>query len=174
VVNQGDLGEDLEGTEVVTTPPADVVLLGGAGPDTGYPELDTVFKLAMAGTPVVALHRNTRFQTAAGPALDMGAFVVGLEAATGREIPVLGKPAPAFFRAALAAIGAEPADTVMVGDDVVSDVLGAQEVGITGVLVRTGKFREADLALAPVRPDEVIDDIGNLPALLDPARGPQR
>ena len=32
-------------------------------------------------------HRNTRFQTAEGPTLDMGAFIVGIEAAAGIEIP---------------------------------------------------------------------------------------
>ena len=82
-----------------------VVLLGGAGASIGYRELDAVFKLAVEGVPVVALHRNTRFQTAEGPALDMGAFIVGLEAAAGIEIPVVGKPAPEFFRAALARSG---------------------------------------------------------------------
>jgi ribonucleotide monophosphatase NagD (HAD superfamily) len=55
----------------------------------------------------------------------------------------------------------------MVGDDVVSDVLGAQAVGITGVLVRTGKFRASDLDDAPAQPDHVIDDISQLPALVE-------
>jgi ribonucleotide monophosphatase NagD (HAD superfamily) len=53
----------------------------------------------------------------------------------------------------------------MVGDDIDSDVLGAQAVGITGVLVRTGKFRPSDLK-GRARPDHVIEDIGRLPALL--------
>jgi ribonucleotide monophosphatase NagD (HAD superfamily) len=55
----------------------------------------------------------------------------------------------------------------MVGDDIGSDVLGAQEVGITGVLVRTGEFRRSDLEGAGPGPDHVIDGIGDLPALLE-------
>ena len=60
-----------------------------------------------------------------------------------------------------------PNAAVMVGDDIESDVLGAQAVGITGVLVRTGKFRPSDLDRSAGRPDHVIDDIGGLPELLD-------
>jgi ribonucleotide monophosphatase NagD (HAD superfamily) len=55
----------------------------------------------------------------------------------------------------------------MVGDDLVSDVLGAQAVGMTGVLVRTGKFRPSDLDEAPGRPDRVIDGIGQFPELAE-------
>lgn len=168
VVNEGPLDEDLEGVEVVGADRAGVVLLGGAGPSVGYRRLDAAFRLAVSGVPVVALHRNTRYQTADGPSLDMGAFVVGLEAAAGIEIPVLGKPAAAFFGAALADLGADPAGALMVGDDVTADVLGAQAVGMTGVLVRTGKFRPQDLEDAAGAPDHVIDDIGRLPELLGP------
>ena len=123
--------------------------------------------LAGRGVPILALHRNTRFQTEDGPQLDMGAFVIGLEAAAGMGITVAGKPAPAFYGAALAELGIGPARAVMVGDDIGSDVVGAQDCGITGVLVRTGKFRESDLNGDKGRPDHVIDGIAALPALLD-------
>ncbi len=169
VVNEGDLRHDLVGVEVVDAAhalSADVVLLGGAGPSVGYTLLDQAFKLALEGAPVIALHRNTRFQTADGPALDMGAFVVGLEAAASIDITVVGKPAPSFFHAALADLDVKPEETVVVGDDVESDVLGAQAVGITGVLVRTGKFRPSDLDLHG-QPDYIIDDIGGLAGVLE-------
>jgi HAD superfamily hydrolase (TIGR01458 family) len=167
VVNEGPLDEDLEGVDIVEAAEAGVVLLGGAGPSIGYPQLDAVFKLATDGVPVVALHRNARYQTAAGPALDMGAFIVGLEAAAGIEIPIVGKPAPEFFQAALDDLAVRPAEALMVGDDIGSDVRGAQALGITGVLVRTGKFRLSDLEGAGRAPDHLIDNIGDLPDLLD-------
>lgn len=166
VVNEGSLDGDLTGVDTVGPDSAAVVLLGGAGPSIGYRELDAVFKLAVDGVPVVALHRNTRFQTAEGPALDMGAFVVGLEAAAGMQIPVVGKPAPEFFRAALADMGADVHEAVMVGDDIDSDVRGGQAIGLTGVLVKTGKYRPGDLETEGPAPDHVIEDIGQLPELL--------
>jgi ribonucleotide monophosphatase NagD (HAD superfamily) len=51
----------------------------------------------------------------------------------------------------------------MVGDDIVGDVQGAQRCGIRGVLVRTGKFRDVDLA-GETRPDAVLESLSDLPA----------
>jgi HAD superfamily hydrolase (TIGR01458 family) len=165
VLNEGDLSTDLAGVRLVGAGEADVILLGGAGPSTGYVEFDAVFKRALAGTPVVALHRNARFQKSDGPALDMGAFIVGLEAAADIDVVVVGKPAKAFYEAAISDLGSSPEATMMVGDDIGADVIGAQAVGVMGVLVKTGKFRPSDLD-GRARPDRVIDDIGGLSTLL--------
>jgi HAD superfamily hydrolase (TIGR01458 family) len=167
VLNEGDLTEDLEGLSLTDASSADVVLLGGAGPSLGYADFDAVFKLALRSIPVVALHHNLRFRNAGGLALDMGAFIAGLEAAAGIEIPIVGKPAPAFFHAAFRDLGVEPVEAIVVGDDLASDVLGAQAVGATGILVKTGKFHPSDLEANTQRPDHIIDGIGELPALIE-------
>jgi HAD superfamily hydrolase (TIGR01458 family) len=166
VLNEGDIGEDLEGIQSVDAEDAGVVLLGGAGPGIGFADLNAVFRLAITGVPIVALHRNLRFQTADGPALDMGAFVVGLEAATESPITVVGKPAPAFYAAAINDLGVAAERVVMVGDDIHADVFGAQDAGISGALVRTGKFRPSDLTGNRAQPDHVLANIGELPELL--------
>ena len=54
----------------------------------------------------------------------------------------------------------------MVGDDVESDVLAAQRAGMTGVLVRTGKYLPGTLREASGTPDHVVDSIADVPALL--------
>jgi len=166
VLNEGDLHEDLEGVDIVDADAAGVVLLGGAGSSLGYDDFNAVFRLASDGVPIVALHRNVRYQTSDGPALDMGAFIVGLEAAAAAEVTVVGKPAPAFFHAAVRELGVEDGRVIMVGDDIHADVLGAQDAGISGVLVRTGKFRPSDLEGNATEPDHVLDGIGQLPDLL--------
>jgi HAD superfamily hydrolase (TIGR01458 family) len=168
VINDGPLDEDLVGVvQTADAKSAGIVLLGGAGPDLGYRDLNVVFKLALDDIPVVALHRNTRYQTDDGPALDMGAFILGLEAAARIEIPVLGKPSEAFFGTALKQIGVRAKEALMVGDDIDADVRGGQAVGITGVLVRTGKFLSADLGTPGPPPDHVIEGIGRLPDLIE-------
>ena len=55
----------------------------------------------------------------------------------------------------------------MVGDDLANDVLAAQAVGVTGVLVRTGKFRPEVLDASPEQPDIVLDSFADVPAWLD-------
>ena len=167
VVNDGDLRPDLGNVDVTDEDDVDVVLLGGAGAATGYAEFDRAFRAVQNGAALLALHRNTRYQTVDGPALDMGAFLLGIEAATGVEATILGKPAAPLFDAALADVAIAAEDALMVGDDLDADARGAQALGMTGVLVRTGKFRPADLEHGSPAPDHVIDDVSALPNLID-------
>ena len=165
LLNSGDISPDLAGVTLVDDHP-DVVLIGGAGPEFGYRALNEVFGHLHGGARLVALHRNRYWRTDAGLQLDTGAFLAGLELAAGVTAEVIGKPAAAFFQAALASLRADPAATVMVGDDVESDVLAAQRAGMTGVLVRTGKYLPGTLREASGTPDHVVDSIADVPALL--------
>jgi HAD superfamily hydrolase (TIGR01458 family) len=166
LLNSGDVAEDMAGVQLVDTDP-EVVVLGGAGPEFGYAELNDVFGHLQRGVELVAMHRNLFWRTDAGLQLDSGAFLVGLERAAGVEALVLGKPAPEFFAAALRHVDAPAEAAVMVGDDVEADVLGGQAVGTAGVLVRTGKFRpDAEDGVGGERPQHVVDSVADLPALL--------
>jgi HAD superfamily hydrolase (TIGR01458 family) len=120
------------------------VVLGDAGPAFGYARLNTAFRLLLEGAPLLSVGDNRYFLEDDGLSLDVGPFMVGLEYASGRQALVLGKPAAAFFHAALAEIGCRPEATVMVGDDVASDVTGALRAELQGVLVQTGKYRAGD------------------------------
>jgi ribonucleotide monophosphatase NagD (HAD superfamily) len=112
------------------------------------------------------MHRNLYWRTEEGLQLDAGAYVAGLEEASGASAVVCGKPSPTFLAEALATLGTDGSRTAMVGDDIVNDVLGAQAAGLIGVLVRTGKFASADLERTAGTPDHVIDSIADLPGLL--------
>jgi len=166
LLNSGDIAEDLAGVRLVTDAP-DVVLTGGAGPEFDYATLNAVFGHLGRGAELMSMHANLFWRTADGLALDAGAFLLGLEQAANTEAKILGKPAAAFFDTALHRLGADAEHTVMVGDDVEADVVGAQRHGLTGVLVRTGKFqREHEDGVHGVRPDHVIDSLADLPGLL--------
>ena len=159
--------DDLAGVRLVGADEApDVVLLAGADESFRFDAFNTVLALLRAGAELVAMHRNLFWMTRSGEKLDAGAYLLGLEAAAGLEATVLGKPAPGAFRAGLGALGLPAARVAMVGDDVENDVLAAQALGITGVLVRTGKFREDQLARASGAPDLVADSVCDVPALL--------
>lgn len=136
-----DLGPDFAGLD--TTEP-NAVVVGDAGEHFGYAGLNRAFRLIHAGAPLLALGRNRYFQEADGLSLDAGPFVAALEYAAGVTAELMGKPAPALFTAALGSIGCRPADAVMIGDDVESDVNGAIAAGLRGILVKTGKYRPGD------------------------------
>lgn len=145
--------------------PVDAVLIGDLGDEWSYPILNSAFRHLLAGARLVAVQRNLYWRDDDGLSLDAGPFVLALEAAAGVEATVVGKPSAEFFRGAADLLGVPLSDVVMVGDDVTSDVGGAQAAGARGVLVRTGKFRESDLHRG-VEPDAVIASVAELPEWL--------
>jgi HAD superfamily hydrolase (TIGR01458 family) len=161
--------EDLAPFVTLVDADADVVLVGGADetPETAavyaYERLNQAFAELVGGARLVALHKNRWWQTSRGAKLDGGSFVTALEYAADVDAELVGKPSPAYFEAAVAALGVEPAEATMVGDDVESDVSAAIGLGMRGVLVQTGKFREETLANASRKPDAVIGSISALP-----------
>lgn len=180
LVNSGQIAEDMPGIDIVdsadyddgTVPETpDVVLLGGAGPEYSHLTLSRVYEWMTQGVPVVAMHRSTAWTTRDGLRIDTGMYLIGMEQTSGRKATAVGKPAPAGFLASAARLGVDPEEMYMVGDDLNNDVLPAQVVGMTGVLVRTGKFRQDTLDRwaadeFAMQPNHVIDSVAELPELL--------
>jgi HAD superfamily hydrolase (TIGR01458 family) len=143
---------------------AGAVVLGDLGAGWDFATLNRAFRLLM-GEPhphLIALGMTRYWRAPDGLRLDCAPFVMALQHATGIEPVVLGKPAEPFFEAALGAVGAKAAETLMIGDDIHGDVGGAQQAGILGLLVRTGKFQLADLSVG-IRPAGVLDSVADLP-----------
>jgi HAD superfamily hydrolase (TIGR01458 family) len=149
----------------------DAVIVGDLGDAFGYRILNRAFRLLMEGAELIALQKNRFWLTPDGLSLDVGPFVAALEYAADTQAYVVGKPARGFFETILAGIPVEPAHAAMIGDDVETDVGGAQRAGLAGILVRTGKYRDDVVRASGVRPDAVIDSIADLPGLLGAADG---
>ncbi len=142
---------------------AGAVVIGDLGQGWDFATLNRAFRLLMAEPrpQLIALGMTRYWRAEDGLRLDAAPFVVALEHAADIQALVLGKPAAPFFQAALARLGHAAADTLMLGDDIIGDIQGAQHAGLHGLLVRTGKFRPADLERG-VQPDGVIDSIAEL------------
>ena len=141
---------------------AAAVVIGDMGSDWSYDRLNRAFRLLMDNDPrLIALGMTRYWQAADGLRLDAGAMVSALTYATGAEPLVLGKPDVNFFTAALDQLGVSSEETVMIGDDIVGDVHGAQRAGLKTVLVRTGKFRPDDLELG-INPDGVLESVAGI------------
>jgi phospholysine phosphohistidine inorganic pyrophosphate phosphatase len=140
------------------------IVIGDVGDAWTYPLLNKVFRLLMRSPPpqLIALGMTRYWRAKDGLRLDVAPFIKALEHAADCKAVVLGKPSPDFFTIALDMIHCTAADTVMIGDDIGTDVHGAQAAGLKGLLVKTGKFRPQDLA-GPFRPDAILDSIAQLP-----------
>ena len=139
------------------------VVIGDAGEAFTYDSLNRAFRAITDGAALIALARNRTFRDSDGRlSLDAGAFVAALEHASGREALTLGKPAPAFFAAAVASMNCSGNEVVMVGDDAEADVAGALRAGIgAALLVRTGKYRDGDEARFEPVPTATVDDLAS-------------
>jgi phospholysine phosphohistidine inorganic pyrophosphate phosphatase len=162
---------DLEGFELrggmSGNPPGprpEAVLVGDLAEQWTYALMQEAFTYVLDGALLIALSRDRYWRRGAEIALDAGPFVAGLEYATSRAAILAGKPSLEFFRAAVAGLppGSGIRTVAMIGDDLWSDVRGAQEAGYRGWLVRTGKFREDALRDSGVVPDRILDSVADL------------
>jgi len=155
--------EDFRGVE---TENPNCVVLGDAVEEFNYASLNTAFQVLLKSSSMqlYSLGKGKFYKEDSGLNLDVGPFTAALEFASDKKAVVCGKPDKTFFQAGLSALGLGAEQVVMVGDDIVSDVGGAQAAGIRGVQVRTGKFRPSDENHPLVKPDLIVD---NLKCLVD-------
>lgn len=157
---------------------AAAVIVGDSPEEVTHANLDAAFRLVRSGARLVGMHRNPWWLTPEGPTLDSGAFVVGLEFATGTRARIIGKPSPAFFAAAVADLRREVGGRLarraiaMVGDDVRTDIRAAQRAGLRAIFVLSGKHGPADVQAAASerggrRPDAIAASLAEVVAALD-------
>uniref|UniRef100_A0A915HWW9 Uncharacterized protein n=1 Tax=Romanomermis culicivorax TaxID=13658 RepID=A0A915HWW9_ROMCU len=114
-------------------------------------------------------HRGRYFKTGAGLNLGPGPFVRALEYATDKEAVVIGKPEPSFFQSAMEKcdVSVDRGDEIfMIGDDVRDDIEGAQLLGIKGLLVKTGKYREGDETRIYPKPWRLVENFAHAVEIL--------
>lgn len=120
------------------------VFIADAAERFDYPHLNQAFQLLMSGAPLFGIGLNRYFKSGGKLQLDAGPFIRALEFASGVEAQIMGKPAAGFFHAAVKSMGVDPAEVLMVGDDVEADVEGAITAGLQACLVKTGKYLPGD------------------------------
>lgn len=159
-----------DGGGVVVAAGDDSATVVVAADDDGYPFLDTVnevisvllrrlargaaTRLLLPNPDLIFPMGGDRFGITSGAVAAMIEAVLHLRDPSGgqRFVP-LGKPnRPMFEAAARRFPRVERARTVMVGDQLGTDILGAVRFGIDAVLVQTGVARLVDLAASEVRP----------------------
>jgi HAD superfamily hydrolase (TIGR01450 family) len=146
--------------------PADVVLVGLTR-FADYELLSAAARCLKGGAQLLACHRNRMWIDEKGASLSCGPWLAALEYATGVEAEWFGKPSEAFYEEACRELGVPASAILMIGDDLESDVVGAQRAGMAGGLVLSGKTSRRDLARSDVTPDLILDQIDDLADRLD-------
>ena len=141
----------------------DFVVVGDYGEGFDFHTLNHAFCLLMNGAELIALQKNLYWFSSEGMFLDCGAFVTLLEAAAGATAKVMGKPSKTFFRLALESLQCPSSEAIVVGDDITSDIVGAERMEMRSILVKTGKFKPNQLENPIAKPTWMLNSIAELP-----------
>ena len=120
----------------------------GAGQDVTWRDLAEVAYLAQAGAIWVATNLDATVPTSRGLAPGNGAFVGAVQTTTTASPHVTGKPGTALFDLARSRLGCDRSDTIMVGDRLDTDIVGARSAGVDSLFVLGGASSLRDLAFA--------------------------
>ena len=114
-------------------------------------EYAQMIEFILSGARLIGMHETSLYVKNHKRYPGVGAILKMLEFATSTRYTVVGKPSYAFFDEALARIGrqhqgVEFEDVTIISDDMSGDLLGAQELGMKGIFVLSGKYRsEAEI-----------------------------
>ena len=138
------------------------VVVAGINWELTYEDLKQAAFLIRDGADFVGTNPDTTFPTPEGPAPGTGSMLAALQAATGVTPTVVGKPHPHMFEAALDLLKTAPAQTLMIGDRLNTDIVGAVRLGLRSALVMTGISDSEELRQSEIQPDAVYDDLPTL------------
>jgi len=129
--------------------------------------LEHAVKLILRGAKLIATNLDPSCPTVDGTRPGCGATVAYLETATGRKALSVGKPSPVMMRVARKELGLSTSQTVMIGDTMDTDILGAVQMGYRSVLVLSGGTQEADIDRFAFQPELIVDSLADLCDLSD-------
>lgn len=124
-----------------------------------YEKLARAQAAVLAGAALFATNRDPVFPGADRLWPGGGSIVAAVETACRRPATAIGKPGPLLYRILLQSAGADPARTIVVGDNLDTDIPGAVELGMPSILVLTGVSRREDIDRSPARPTLVVETL---------------
>jgi 4-nitrophenyl phosphatase len=144
-----------------------VAVVAGMDRAITHEKIKTAMRLIMGGAAFIATNLDPNYPAPDGLNPGTGMVIGALQAVTGVTPVVIGKPERYVFDSAIRGLGADPATTVMLGDRLDTDILGAQRAGIRTIAVLTGIVTRDELATSPIQPDSVYESVAELADALE-------
>lgn len=163
VIGEGGLLNELHnaGYSIVDDQPDYVII--GEGRTIMLESVDKAINMIMNGSKLIATNLDPNCPVGNGKyRAGCGAFVSMLEFATGKKAFSVGKPSPIMMRMARKTLQLGTDETVMIGDTMGTDILGAGSMGFTTVLTLSGVTHENDLVQYGYAPDFIIRSVKDL------------
>ena len=139
----------------------DIVVVG-MDRKLSYEKLDQALRFLRNGSVLIGSYGGAVYMSEHGPALSAGPIIKALEYSSGKKAIMIGKPSPRMFQLALRLANEKPANAVMIGDQIETDLLGARRAGVHTILVLTGVETRETIRKSKLKPDMVIDNVDKL------------
>ncbi len=127
-----------------------------------YTKLSQALQALLRGARLLATNEDATFPTPQGLVPGAGAVVGALRGMGFPPEIVVGKPSPIAFSVALAELGTQPQEALMIGDRLETDIAGAVSLGMDTALVLTGVATLENLKAGKTRPNYVARDLAAL------------
>ncbi|MFA6143729.1 MAG: HAD-IIA family hydrolase [Sulfurimonas sp.] len=131
-----------------------------------HDEYAQMIEFLLGGAELIGMHETSLYAKNSKRYPGVGAIMKMLAFATSIPYSVVGKPSSTFFETALELLtnqkaGAQFSDVTIISDDVTGDLLPAQNLGMRGVFVLSGKYRTAEEIVPQlcVKPDAIYPDM---------------
>lgn len=118
------------------------------------------------GVPFIGTNPDASFPTERGQVPGAGAILAALEAGSGREPTVIGKPERYLYQQATQILGTEPNDTLILGDRLETDIVGGIRLGAQTALLLTGVTSEEQAADSEIEANYQFHNLVDLMASL--------
>jgi 4-nitrophenyl phosphatase len=139
-----------------------IAVVVGLDRELTYEKLSRATLLIRGGAAFIGTNPDRTLPSPDGPVPGAGSILASIEAATETKPVVIGKPGTAILDAAMAHLGVTPAETLMVGDRIDTDVAAGQKAGCASALVLTGITSEQEARAWRPAPDYIEKDLATL------------
>ena len=127
-----------------------------------YNKLLKALRFIKQGSKFVATNEDTVIYLEDGIAPETGPLVAAIENATGVKAKIIGKPHSIVMEAAFSKLQIEHEECVMIGDNLDTDILAAQNIGIRSVLMLTGVSTLEEAERGRIQPTWIANDYSDL------------
>lgn len=132
-----------------------------------YRKLNTAYQALLNGARFFATNADKACPMPGGSIPDAGGTIAALEHMTGRKLELLaGKPSTLTMQVAIDELGLPAERIMMVGDRLETDIFMGQQAGMVTAVTLTGVATRDDVTKMTTPPDYVIENLGELPALV--------
>ncbi len=161
IVKSPSLEPEFSEFAVVEEP--EVIILADGRDGISQTDINSAFDNVLNGAEIFTLQANKFYAKNNKLVADLGFYVAGFEYITGKKIKSFGKPSDNILNFAAKKMGVlNLSDLVIVGDDIEFDILGSQKQGLSGVLVKTGKYLENVEEKYDLKPTLIVENVGKL------------